>query len=487
MKTARVVCLLSLPAALMVWTAPAARADTNLDLARQLNRAFVDVAGKVSPSVVVISVTEKVVWAQPETGDDGGSHAPDGTPDFWRRFHRQFEEHSPEIMQGQGSGIIVRKDGYILTNRHVVDNADQIKVRLHDGRVFTGKVRGVDPGSDLAVVKIDAEDLPAATFADSSKTRVGEFAIAIGAPFAYDYSVTFGHVSAKGRSNVVPFFDGGASMDQDFIQTDANINPGNSGGPLLNINGEVIGINSVIRGLHTGIGFAIPSNLAKEVADKLIAEGKFPRAWLGIRIQAVKDNPDFNRPAGDAPDGVIVLAILPDSPSARSDLRTSDVITAVDDRPVSTAQQLRDEVRHKPIGRPITLDVSRNGKRVQVKIKPDEYVQPAFALSSLAPVPELAEPPGLGMTVHPLTGELAEQFGIEPTRGVIVVTVDRDSPADRKGIRPGDVITGIGQQPVSTPRQFSEALRKADLKKGVIVNLISGKTARFEIVREGTE
>src|SRR5262249_28165623 len=155
----------------------------------------------------------------------------DSLPEFWRRFHRQLEEDSPEPVQDQGSGVIIRKNGYILTNRHVVENAEQIEVRLRDGRAFKAKVRGVDPGSDLAVLKIDADNLPAATLGDSSRTRVGEFAIAIGAPFAYDYSITFGHVSAKGRSNIVPAFTGGATMDQDFIQTDANINPGNSGGP----------------------------------------------------------------------------------------------------------------------------------------------------------------------------------------------------------------------------------------------------------------
>ena len=256
-------------------------ASTNLDLARQLNQAFVEVTEKVSPAVVVITVITK-----PGANHfaDLDQNPEDAFPrEFWRQFRRQAEEESPPEREiGQGSGVIIRENGFILTNRHVVDDAESIEVRLKDGRKFKAKVRGVDPQSDVAVIQIDASGLPVAKLADSSKTRVGEFAIAIGAPFQLDYSVTFGHVSAKSRGNVVPSYHGGAMLDQDFIQTDANINPGNSGGPLVNIEGEVIGINTLIRGFRTGIGFAIPSGLAREVADQIIANGKFTRAWLGV-------------------------------------------------------------------------------------------------------------------------------------------------------------------------------------------------------------
>src|SRR6266446_3719922 len=272
-------------------TMTAKEPSSNLELARQLNQAFVEVAEKVSPSVVVINVVQKPTAST--TSDD--EEIPfDAIPrEFRRFFHRQSEDTPPEKSQGQGSGIIIRDDGYILTNSHVVEDAESIEVRLQDGRTFKATVRGVDQQSDVAVVKIEAKSLPVAVLGDSTKTRVGEFAIAIGAPFNLDYSVTYGHVSAKGRSNVI-LGDAGASMDQDFIQTDANINPGNSGGPLVNINGEVIGVNTLIRGLHTGIGFAIPSSLAKEVSEKLIAEGKFTRLWLGIGTRAVRDTPDFH-------------------------------------------------------------------------------------------------------------------------------------------------------------------------------------------------
>lgn len=493
MQTPKFVQLLSLAGSLAFLETFPARAGTGLDLARQLNQAFIEVAEKVSPSVVVITVTQKAGSFSLEGTTDGDENSPDTLPpDFWRRFHRQFQDQMPEQTKDQGSGIIIRKDGYILTNRHVVENAEAIEVRLLDGRTFKAKVRGVDAGSDVAVIKIDADNLPVAKLADSAKTRVGEFAIAIGAPFAYDYSITFGHVSAKGRSNVIPVFSGGATMDQDFIQTDANINPGNSGGPLLNIDGEVIGINTIILGLRSGIGFAIPSNLAREVADKLIADGKFTRAWLGIEIRAVKDDPSLRELFKDAENGVVVKAILASGPSAKSELRAGDVITAVDGRAVGTAQQLRNEVRGKVIGQPVTLDVLRAGKALKVNVKPGEFFEPSVADNETHKSSGETSSKGLGLTVRALTHELAAQFGVDMTEGVIVVSVDKGSPAAHNGIKPGDIITSImaspnNSQAVTNPKQFADALKKADLKKGVIVNLQSSDSVRFEILREGND
>src|SRR5258707_8907023 len=274
--------------------APTKPPSANLDLVRQLNAAFVEVAERVSPAVVVITVIEKPT-ANP--GYDEEEDSAESVPrEFWRRFHRQSQEQPTERSEGQASGIIIRQNGYILTNRHVIEDAESIDVRLQVGRTFKAKLRGMDPESDVAVVKIDAKDLPIAVLADSGKTRVGEFAIAIGAPFRLEYTVTFGHVSAKGRSDVIPAYDSGGLMDQDFIQTDANINPGNSGGPLVNIEGEVIGINTLIRGVRTGIGFAIPINLAKEVGDKLITEGNVNRSWVGIVLLSHREYSGFTDP-----------------------------------------------------------------------------------------------------------------------------------------------------------------------------------------------
>jgi serine protease Do len=452
--------------------------SSNIELARQLNQAFVEVAEKVSPTVVVINVVQRVKPAGPEDdGNDGGYDSL--PPGFWRKFHEEFRRQAPAL----GSGIVLREDGYILTNTHVVEDAEKIEVRLQDGRTFKAALRGSDPKSDVAVIKIDAKDLPVATLGDSSKTRVGEFAIAIGAPFSLDYSVTFGHVSAKGRSNVIQG-DEGAAMDQDFIQTDALINPGNSGGPLVNINGEVIGINTLIRGMHTGIGFAVPSSLAKEVADKLIADGRFIRPWLGIGIRAVREDPDFTQAVKGVDDGVIVSSILADGPAARSTLKAGDVITAVDGQHVNTPQQLRTEIRTKKIGQPVTLDIFRSGKTIQIKVSPSEWVEPAAAVVKVKSTPAPStNSPSIGVTVQNFTSELAEKFGVDLTDGVIVTSIEKNSPAARKNLKPGDVITSVNQQQILTPKQFHEVLKGADLKAGLLVNLISGNTARFEILK----
>jgi serine protease Do len=498
MNSSRPVSLINvLTIASLLALATPAFGSTNLDLARQLNAAFVEVAEKISPTVVVITVKQKpVVFAPVEPDEDSGETIPD---ELWRYFHEQFRNRPPEETSGQGSGVIIREDGYIMTNRHVVEDAESIQVRLKDGRVFQARIRGVDPQSDVAVLQIDASGLPFAKLADSSKTRVGEFAIAIGAPFQLDYSVTFGHVSAKGRGNVVPFYAGGAIMDQDFIQTDANINPGNSGGPLVNIDGEVIGINTLIRGLRTGIGFAIPSNLAREVSDQLIAHGKFARPWLGVSIVALKDSAEYRELIKGVESGVLISAILPDGPAAKSELRPSDVIAAVDGRAVSTPQDLRNEIRRKTIGQSLTLDVYRpqasgNAKKLAITIKPAEWeTEPAEVVAKKdSPAPRetsdtsiglTVEPLTIGLTVQPFTRDLAEKFGVQMTEGVLVASVEKDSPAGRQGIEPGNVITAVNSQPVASVRQYRNALRKADLKKGVLVILLSGDVARFEILK----
>jgi len=472
---------LSLLGAVCFLFSPAARSEdpsANLALAKQLNNAFVAVAEKVSPAVVVITVTQKAGVAVDEDEEEEDGVFP---RDFRRYFHRPRTERS----LGQGSGIIIREDGFILTNGHVLEDAETVDVRLKDGRSFKAKIRGIDPLSDVAVIQIEAQKLPTATLADSNKTRVGEFAIAIGAPFSLDYSVTFGHVSAKGRSNVVEGKEG-ESMDQDFIQTDANINPGNSGGPLVNIDGEVIGINTLIRGLRTGIGFAIPSSLAKEVSDELILSGKFPRVWLGIKIQSFRDNPEINRVIKGIEDGVVVNAVLTDGPAAKSDLHAGDIVTAVDGAPVSTPQQLRGEIRHKRAGQVVTLDVYRKDGSIQVKVSPGEWpLEPASAVARVKnnPSSEMASE-GLGLTIHALTREIADRFAVSMTEGVIVVGVEKNTVAARKGIKPGDIITAVDQKPVRNPKQFREALKKADLKKGIPINVVSGDTARFEVLKQ---
>ncbi|MDB6123435.1 MAG: 2-alkenal reductase [Pedosphaera sp.] len=471
--------------------AAVAKPNPKLDLARQLNEAFVEVADQVAPAVVVITVVQKAAASSSlhsSPGEEGDTEEDplDRIPPEFRRFFRQSP---PEKTRGQGSGIIIREDGYILTNRHVVEDAEKIEVRLKDGRTFKADVRGVDAPSDVAVIKIDAKNLPIAKLADSSKTRVGEFAIAIGAPFALDYSVTFGHVSAKDRSNIIPSEPESPTMtDQNFIQTDARINPGNSGGPLININGEVIGINTLIRGLNTGIGFAIPSNLAREVSDKLISEGKFSRAWLGISIRSLREYPEYRDLVKGVQDGVVIVEIVPNGPASKSDLRPADVVTEIDGKKVLTSQQLKDEIRTKKIDQSVALDVVRQGKHIKVNVKPGEWVDKSTATHAKAATShDTGSTGGLGLTVKPATRDLADQYNVELTQGVIVTAVDKKGLATKNGIKPGDIITSVNQQPVTTLKQFQDAVKNSDVKKGVILNLISDGTAKFEILKDATD
>jgi serine protease Do len=461
-------------------TGAAGGPNSNLALARQLNEAFVQVAEEVSPSVVVITVIEKAgaADADPDDNTESDPGPANQVPPELRRYLQSKKT------LGQGSGIIIRPDGFILTNGHVVQDAERIDVRLRDGRTFKATVRGVDAPSDVAVIKIDAHDLPVAKLADSSQTRVGEFAIAIGAPFELDYTVTFGHVSAKDRSNILDEEDAGTLIDQDFLQTDANINPGNSGGPLVNVDGEVIGINTLIRGLRTGIGFAIPSNLAREVADKLISDGHFPRSWLGIDISSLREDPDFRDLVPGIKDGVVVVEVIADGPASKSDLRPADVITAIDGKPVVTSDQLKREIRAKTPGSDVSLSVYRQmkgqGQQLKIVVQPGDWKDPAAVAAVVAAgdPPAAAAEQTYGLTV---SGSRRRLRGIE---GVAVTKVEQDSVADRSDIHEGDIITAVGDQPVTTPKQFYDILKNADVKKGVKIDLVNSNGRSFELLKD---
>lgn len=473
--------------------AEGAKEISPIDLARQLNRAFIDVADKVSPSVVVIQVAHKPGFGEDDEENPLYEMLP---PDFRKRMEEERERRKKEhensrkfhrrpIYSGEGSGVVVRKEGYIITNRHVVDGAEKILVKLKDGTEFEAEVRGTDAQSDLAVIKIDPKgaSLAVAKLADSDRTRVGEFAIAIGAPFLLDYSVTFGHVSAKGRSQIIQ----DRIMDQDFIQTDASINPGNSGGPLVNIEGEVIGINTLIRGMSTGIGFAIPSNFAKEVTDKLISDGKFVRAYLGVQISPLKGENEYRDLITGVSEGVVITAIPPDGPAAKSDLKPGDVITAVEGKAVSTAQQLKNEVRGKKIGAPMTLDVHRFGKNIKVKVKPEAWPEEIPSLASRRKIEAEDKATTFGLTVRALTKDLAEQHGIEKVEGVLVTGIEQGSAAERKGIKPGDVITEVNSKPVGSPKQFVQLVKEGDAKRGIVIIYTTKGTSKIEVLRDDGE
>jgi Do/DeqQ family serine protease len=423
----------------------------------------------------VISVTQKAT----------ATAKSDEPMDPYEYFFRRYGHPPvPRDVDGQGSGIIYRQDGFILTNGHVVDQADKIKVRLQDGREFVAKRVGVDGRTDLAVIKIETNGLPVATLADSDKVRVGQWAIAIGTPFELDYSFTVGHISAKGRS--MGGMRGGNAYE-DYLQTDAAINPGNSGGPLCDIEGRVVGINTLIRGLNRGIGFAIPSNMARGIVDQLIASGRVRRPWIGISIRALEDTKDLAEWTKDLKHGVVVQQVLPGTPAAASDLKPADIIVAVDGNAVGTPKELQLQILKKPVGQEVTLDVVRDGKKIKLGLKTAEMAEEQH-IASNRPAPKTKPKPKtekfLGATVQPLNPEMAKQLELPDATGVLVTDVTDGSAADNSGLQPGDIITEVDRTPVGTLEQFKAATAAADRAKGVLLYVRRGGEFAFVVIKE---
>ena len=410
--------------------------------ARGLGDAFVSVAEQVSRSVVSIRVEQVQRLPRMPAPFFGPFGAPFGPPP------RGGDRYG--VRRGAGSGVIIRPDGYIVTNRHVVADADNVEVLLHDERRFEGKVVGTDEATDLAVVKIDATGLPAARFADSDAVRVGQWVLAIGSPFGLDYTVTAGVVSAKGRAL-------GANEIEDYIQTDASINPGNSGGPLVDLEGRVVGINTMIVGRASGIGFAVPSNFARQVADQLIEHGAVERAWIGVVFQDV--TPELASQFGlpDA-DGALVAEVTPDGPAAKAGVRPGDVIVAVDGRPVREGRDLLRYVLRKRVGEKVTLDVYRDGRRQQLELTTGRRPGSRRLQASVEPLGGGADLGSFGLELRKLTPELRQRLHVEAEQGVVVVRVRPGSAADRAGLRPGDLLLEADRKPVAEVRDVQKAL-----------------------------
>jgi len=457
-------------------TVPPAAAEQGKDVVHALNNAFAKVFETVAPSVVIIEVSKK--------GESEGSAFDDlffqGPPD--ENNPRQNQRNLQPI-QSEGSGFLVRPDGYILTNFHVVEGADKIDVKLKDGREFQAKVVGTDEKTDVAVIKIDAKDLPVVQLGDSDAVKVGQFAFAIGAPFKLDYTFTYGVISGKGRSKLLA--TNGYSIS-DYLQTDASINPGNSGGPLCDIDGKVIGMNTLINGINRGLGFAIPINMAKEIGEELIAGRKIIRPWLGIRIETLGDDPSIRDFAKGVDKGVVVMRIEADAPANKSELRPGDVITQVDSNPVTTDSQLQHEILKKKIGQKVDLTVWRKGQTLKISVTTGELPN-EIARASNEPVrpPENREQEmgKFGLQVQELTKEMAQRLKLGVEKGVIVTDVTDNSLAAQQGIEREDVITEVDGKPVTDVKTFREALNKADPKKGVLLYLDRKGSKTFAVLK----
>jgi len=460
-------------------TVPPAVADAGKDVVHQLNSAFTKVFEIVAPCVVIIEVTKKNDAGDTSSLDDLFFQGPqdDNAP---RRGPR-----SNQPIQSEGSGFIVRADGYIYTNYHVLEGADRVDVKLKDGREFEAKIVGTDEKTDIAVIKIEATNLPVAQFADSDAVRVGQFAFAIGAPFKLDYTFTYGVISGKGRSKLLS--SGGYSIS-DYLQTDASINPGNSGGPLCDIDGKVVGMNTLINGLNRGLGFAIPSNLTNEIGLQLIAGNKILRPWLGIRIESLGDDPSIRDLFKGLDKGVVVRTIEADAPAYKSDLRPFDVITQVDGAAVTTDTQLQREILKKKIGQNVELTVWRKGQTLKIPVTTGELPGDVSRASNELNPPTPPKPEDtnkFGLQVQELTKEVAARLKLNVDQGVIVTDVADNSLAAAQDIQREDVITEVDGRKITNVASFREALNKADPRKGVLLYLDRKGSKTFAVLKAG--
>ncbi|MFP3983810.1 MAG: DegQ family serine endoprotease [Desulfurivibrionaceae bacterium] len=435
--------------------------------------SFADLVDKYGPTVVNVYTTQTVEtplhqFPFPEHSE---------VPEFFKRFFDQpdLQKKKPPRKQKRtslGSGVITSKDGYILTNHHVIKNADEVNVRFNDHREYTAEIIGMDKKSDLALIKIEPdEELQAVNFGDSDKLRVGDWVVAIGNPFGLEQTVTAGIVSGKGRTL-------GASSYENLIQTDASINPGNSGGPLFTPDGEMVGVNTAIysrTGGNIGIGFAVPINTAKHVSKQLKEHGEVIRGWLGVMIQPV-DQEMANQFGLDEPKGALVGEVVSGSPADEAGIKAGDIITGFNGQEIKEMRMLPNKVAQTPVGKDAQVTVYRDGKKERftvtiAKLEDQEMGREATTRTTQ-----------LGMSVQELTPELAESLNVDETEGVIITDVNSGSTAYLAGLRRGDIILEANRKEVNNLKDFSKAIE--DSGKSVLLLIKRDNRTRFVVIRQ---
>jgi len=454
MKTATTAALAALALTLSASAGQPPEVPESLRYARQLGEVYKRAADAVSPAVVHIATSRQ--------GRGFGS-------DLFGRF---FDLSGNTV--ALGSGVIVRSDGYIITNNHVVHRAGKLTVKLRDGRQFEAKVVGADPPTDLAVVKIAGTGLPAAEFGNSDETAAGHLVLAIGNPYGLDRTVTQGIISAIGRANV------GIADYEDFIQTDAAINPGNSGGPLIDIEGKVIGINTAIltrTGGFQGIGLAIPSNMVTKVMNELIERGHVTRGYLGVTIQNI--SPELAAALTlKSNQGVVVTDVIKGAPAEKAGLAKGDVITEYEGRAVTNVRQLRSMVATTPVGKEVQMAIVRDGKPMTLAVSIGELAGKEISPPASTDSKSISR---LGIEVRDITDSVRQQFNITARKGVLIAGVVPDGPADKAGIRPGAVILEANHIEVSEVAEFEEALDKIPRDKNVLL-LLQDRVMKYYVV-----
>jgi serine protease Do len=434
---------------------------------------FVELSKKLKPMVVNIS-TAKTIQPQKRTRRIPSPFGNDPFDDFFERF---FEEpmQRPRKERSLGSGFIISADGFIITNNHVVANADEIKVKLSDGREFKGTVKGADEKLDLALVKVESkEPLPSVGLGDSDAIEVGEWVMAIGNPFGLAQTVTAGIVSAKGR--VI-----GSGPYDDFIQTDASINPGNSGGPLFNAKGEVIGINTAIVAGGQGIGFAIPINMAKGIIPQLRETGKVVRGWLGVSIQLI--TPELAQSFGlSGEHGALVAEVIKDGPAEKAGVKSGDIILEFDGKKIGEMNELPRIVAATAVGKKVVVKLLRDGKEKELTATIERLKDASDTGLATDMVKDR-----IGVGVQDLNKELAAKLGLKETKGVVVVEVKPGSVAEEAGINRGDIVMKINDVDVSTVKDYEKAI--SDLKRGGMMRLLlrRGNSSLFVAIKMDKE
>ncbi len=457
-------------------------AQTSSKFAKELSSAFATAAKQAMPAVVSIKVEKTITTSQ--LSPDQQLNDPFGLfgNDFLRQFFgdqipQQLQTPRKYIEEGQGSGFIISKDGYILTNNHVVGDVDKITVELKDGRKFTNaKVIGSDPGTEVALIKIEGNDFPVLPMGSSKNTEIGDWVIAIGNPFGLSETVTVGVISAVGRSNV------GIATYEDFIQTDAAINPGNSGGPLINLDGQAIGINTAIyseSGGYMGIGFAIPIDMARSIEEQLKENGKIIRGYLGLAAQDV--TPDMAELLGLKNDkGIIITTIVKDSPADKAGLMSHDIILEMDGKQIKTYDDFRNDVANMKPDSKIDLTISREGKTQNITVTLAE--RPPDGVTKTRPKAQPKSRESLGIEVQNVTSDIARQLNIAAGEGVVVTYVAQASPAYYAGIQAGDVIESVDKQNVNSVDEFENAMDKVKGNK-ILLLVKHGELSRFVVVQ----
>lgn len=452
---------------------PPTQATKGASLLEQISEAFTELADRAKPATVSIKCI--VIAEAQESANPFDMFGNDVFRHFFEQHGHQFQQ-PPQQQTVSGSGFFINPDGYIVTNNHVIKDAKHITVTLNDGTEYEAVVQGSDPRTDLAVIKIEAKELPFLTFGDSDSLKTGEWVLAVGNPFGLEGTITKGIVSAKGRQDL------GIAAYEDFIQTDAAINPGNSGGPLLNMSGEVVGVNNVIftrSGGYMGIGLAIPSKIVQPVIDQIVDKGSVKRAYLGILLQAV--DKELSDAVGlDKQEGILISDILKDSPAFKAGLQQGDIILQYNDKPVKNVNKFRNDIAMMSPDTPIKLQIFRNDQKQTITV---------ILGSQEGPVATADLVKKLGFALENLVPEKAAALGYSSdTSGVIISQVQAGSPAARAGLRPSFVITGVAidwnnQIPVKNTDDLDTALQQLGDKKYVILIVRHQNHQRYYTVK----